>query len=66
MPISTVPHIWSLRSSVVIEAIGISGDRPIVSVSQRANDFVKYVELRWPRAHQARMVREAMRALEAS
>jgi len=50
-------------SALVREALAISAGRPIISVQQRASDFVRDVTSRWGDVPQSRTIRDAASAL---
>ena len=51
--------------ALVLEALGISADRPIISVRQRASEFVRDAAGRWGNLSQVSLVRDALPCTEA-
>ena len=49
---------------LVIEALGSSADRPVISVRQRTADFVRDATARWGSAPQVDAVRDAAAAIK--
>ena len=52
-------------AGLVLDALGISAGRPVISVQQRTSEFVHDATGRWGSTQQVRMVRDAVSALTA-
>jgi hypothetical protein len=52
-------------AGLVLDALGISAGRPVISVQQRTAEFVHDATGRWGSTQQVRMVRDAASALTA-
>jgi len=52
-------------AGLVLDALGISAGRPVISVQQRTSEFVHDATGRWGSTQQVRMVRDAASALTA-